>query len=114
MCAPTKPTISRDRFRCRPAVTTRGQCCVANLADPAIPSTSVAVSRTSVVTPVARVAYHSVLGPVTTPPTRLLAAPVWPRAAAVAGAADAVEPGARQIRRAAVPAGTPRPLGRAR
>ena len=44
-------------------MTTRGQRGVATLAVPAIPSTTVTVSRTSATTPVARVAYHSGLGP---------------------------------------------------
>ena len=65
-------------------MTTRGQRGVATLAVPAMPSTTVTVSSTSATTPVARVAYHSGLGPAVPSASAPVMAghPVWCGAAA--------------------------------
>src|SRR5580692_2982918 len=62
-CTTTNATTSSERFRCRPAVMTRGQRGEDSRETPAMPSATVAVSSSSAITPVARVAYQSGLGP---------------------------------------------------
>jgi hypothetical protein len=86
-CAATNATASSERLRCSLAVITLGQRGVASRAVPATPSTTAAVSRTSDITPVARVAYHSGLGPaVMILRTWSAAALTWSRAAVRAAA----------------------------
>src|SRR5215469_14886478 len=86
-CTATNATASSEMLRCSWAVNSRGHVGVANRAVPATPSTTVAVSSTSAITPVARVAYHSGLGPaVMILPTWSAAAPLSSRAAAAAAA----------------------------
>src|SRR6202012_5136992 len=57
--APTNTRTSRDRLRCRALVTTRGVPGAAVPAAGATPSSTVAVSSSRAMTPVARVAYHN-------------------------------------------------------
>src|SRR5215469_324549 len=59
----TNTMTSSEMLRCRPAVITRGQRGDDSLDTPATPRATVAVSRSSAITPVARVVYQSGLGP---------------------------------------------------
>ena len=65
-CSPVKVTASSDTFLCSATVTNLGQAGRANRTDVSTPSTTLAVSRTSAASPVARVAYHSGLVAVAT------------------------------------------------
>ena len=62
-CTSTNATTSSEMFLCSPAVMTRGQCLDSSRDTPAMPRATVTVSSTRATTPVARVAYHSGLGP---------------------------------------------------
>jgi hypothetical protein len=58
-CSPVNVTVSRERLRCSETVTNRGQAGLANRTEVTMPSTTVPVSRTSAMSPVARVANQS-------------------------------------------------------
>ena len=65
-CSPVNVIVSRERLRCRETVTKRGQAGLANRTEVTIPSTTVPVSSTSAMSPVARVANQSGLVAVAT------------------------------------------------
>ena len=65
-CSPVNVIVSRDRLRCRETVTNRGQAGLANRTEVTMPSTTVPVSSTSAMSPVARVANQSGLVAVAT------------------------------------------------